>query len=254
MTKLLPFIQHQCSAPIWRMEIDEPGHIIFLEIRNSQDKKVSFTAVDLTNGNINFEDIATPERWLTGIEAAYDGMLLVHNYQSESGPAHKGLIAIDGISGQTLWSNYTLGFDHLSVNGPVVYNVQIQPRKLVLAAIKTGLTLRAYQPVIDTEADNNIVAAQLLPVEFLEHLPLPVVPYANTVHYIEYNNFRIVSLHTFLDEQLEQHLYILNHEGAVVYHDLLQCNIQKLQPEAFVVHKNKLIYLKNRSELIVLNL
>lgn len=254
MTKLLPFIQHQCTAPIWRMEIDEISNIIFLEIRNGEDKKVSFTAIDLANGNVNFKDIATPERWLTGIEATYDGVLLVHNYQSEKGPVHKGLIAIDGVNGQILWSNYTLGFDHLSVNGPVVYNVQIQPRKLMLADIKTGLTLKGYQAVIDTEAENQVVGAQLLPAALLKHLPIPAEAYGNTAHYIEHNNFRIVSLHTFLAEQLEQHLYIFDHEGAVVYHDLLQNNIQKLQPEAFVVHNNKLIYLKNRSELIVLNL
>jgi hypothetical protein len=181
-------------------------------------------------------------------------VLLVHNYQSENGPAHKGLLAIDGVSGQTLWSNYTLAFDHLCVNGSVVYNTQILPKRLSLADIKTGAILRSYQPVIDTEANNQIGAAQLLPVQFLSTLALPVKACGNTVHYMEYNSYRIVSLHTFLAEQLEQHLYIVDTNGSVVYQDLLQSDIQKLQPEAFVLHKYRLIYLKNRSELIVLNL
>jgi len=254
MTKLLPFIQHQCKYAIWRMEIDEISNIIFLEVRSSEDKKVTFTSIDLTSGAVNFTNLSTPERWLTGIEAAFYGVLLIHNYQSETGPAHKGLVAIDGINGQTRWSNYTLAFDRLTINGPVVYNAQIQPKKLLLADIKTGAALRAYQPVIDTELDNHIVSAQILPTQFLKHVALPADPYGNTGHYMEYNNYRIVSLHTFLAEQMEQHLYIFNDENAVVYHDLLQTNIQKLQPEAFVVHKNKLIYLKDRSALIVLNL
>jgi hypothetical protein len=254
MTKLLPFIQHQCKHPIWRMEIDEMSNIIFLEVRSSEDKKVTFTSIDLGDGTINFTELSTPERWLTGIEAAYNGVLLTHNYQSEKGPVHKGLISIDGVSGQTLWSNYNLAFDHLSINGPIVYNAQIQPKKLLLADIKTGSTLSAFQPVIDTELDNHIVSAQLLPALFLKHLAFPAEPYGNTVHFMEHNNYRIVSLHTFLDEQLEQHLYIYNDEDVIVYHDLLQTNIQKLQPEAFVLNMNKLIYLKNRSELIVLNL
>jgi hypothetical protein len=236
------------------MEIDEISNIIFLEVRSSEDKKVSFTSIDLGDGSIHFTELSTPERWLTGIEAAYNGVLLTHNYQSEKGPVHKGLVSIDGVSGQTLWSNYTLAFDHLSVNGPIVYNAQIQPKKLFLADIKTGSTLRVYQPVIDTQLDNHIVISQLLPASFLKHIALPAEPYGNTVHYMEHNNYRIVSLHTFLDEQLEQHLYIYNDEDVIVYHDLLQTNIQKLQPEAFVLNKNKLIYLKNRSELIVLNL
>ncbi len=254
MTKLLPTIQHQCKLPIWRLEIDEISNLIFLEIRDTANKQVSFTSIALNNGTVNFEDINMPERWLTGIEAAYDGVLLIHNYQSENGPVHKGLTAIDGISGQTLWSNYTLAFDQLSVNGPVVYNPQIQPKRPALIDIKNGTTLRAYAPAIDRLLENQILAAQLLPTAFLSTIELPAKPYGNTAHYMEYNSYRIVSLHTFLAEQLEQHLYIFNGEGNVVYHDLLQSGIQKLQPEAFVVHKNKLIYLKNRSELIILNL
>jgi hypothetical protein len=254
MTKLLPYIKYQCNLPIWRLEIDEISNFIFLEIRDTANKQVTFTSIELTNGKANFEALGTPERWLTGIEAAYNGVLLIHNYQSENGPIHKGLTAIDGITGQVLWSNYTLALDQLSVNGPVVYNAQIQPKKLMLIEIKTGTAIRAYEPVIDPLLDNHISAAQLLPASFLSTIELPVKPYGNTVHYMEHNNYRIVSLHTFLTEQLEQHLYIFDDEGNIVYRDLLQTGIQKLQPEAFVIHKNKLIYLKNRSELIILNL
>jgi outer membrane protein assembly factor BamB len=254
MTQLLPIINHQFNWPIWRMEVDEISSTLFVELRNSEEKKVAFGSVNLITSNINFTNITTPERWLTGIEAAYDGVLLVHNYQSETGPVHKGLIAIDAITGQSLWSNYTLAFDHLSVNGPIVYNAQIQPPKLFLADIKTGQTKRSYEPVIDTGLNNNIISPQLIPADFLKELTLPVIPYANTAHFMEHNTFRIVSLHTFFQEQLKQHLYIINSEGTVVYQDLLNSDIQKLQPEAFVVHKNSLIYLKNRSELIVLNL
>jgi hypothetical protein len=236
------------------MEIDGPGNIIFLEVRNSGDKLVSFTSISLDSGIINFEGLTTPERWLTGIETAFDGVLLLHNYQSEKGPAHKGLTAIDGRTGKTLWSNYTLAFDHISVNGPVVYNTQIQPPKLVLADIKTGGIARTYQAVIDIDLNNHILSPRTLPAQTFKNLPAGVDAYGNTVHYLEHNNFRIVSLHTFLAGQLEQLLYIFDDEGAIVYHDLLQSDIQKLQPEAFVVHNDKLIYLKNRSELIVLNL
>jgi hypothetical protein len=254
MTKLLPFIQHQFKWPVWRMEIDGLTNTLFLEVRNSADKMVSFASVGLQNGAINFEGLTMPERWLTGIETAYEGVLLVHNYQSEKGPAHKGISAIDGSTGKILWSNYTLAFDYLSVNGPVVYNTQIQPKKLALAYIKTGEIARAYQATIDTNLDNHIISPAVLPTEIFKNLLAGIDVHGNTMHYLEHNTFRIVSLHTFLAGQLEQHLYVFNDEGAAVYHDLLQNDIQKLQPEAFVVHNNKLIYLKNRSELMVLNL
>jgi outer membrane protein assembly factor BamB len=122
MTSLLPFISKIYQAPVWRMEIDENSQTLFLEISDHADKQVSFSALSLQSGDVYFEDLTTPERWLTGIEAVYDGVLLLHNYQSATGPVHKGITAIEATTGKELWSNFTLAFDHLSVNGPIVYN------------------------------------------------------------------------------------------------------------------------------------
>jgi outer membrane protein assembly factor BamB len=254
MTEQQPFIHQQFNWPIWRTEIDDTSGNLLVELRNTQEKQTAFGSVNLLTGKVNFTDVNPPERWLTGMEAAYDGVLLIHHYESATGPVHKGLIAIDAVTGNTLWSNYTLAFDHLSINGPIVYNAQLLPHKLFLADMKTGANLRAYEPVIDLPPTNYIIGAQLMPASLLPGLTLPHEPYTNTVHYIEHNTYRIVSLHTFFQEKLKQHLYIINNEGAVVYQDLLNSDIQKLQPEAFVVHKNNLIYLKERSVLVVLNL
>src|SRR6202012_5959125 len=98
-------ISEQFSGEIWRMEIDEVSEILFIEIRDNSEKKVSFGAVNLMNGDVLFKDFYPSERWLTGIETAYDGVLLLHNYQTEPGPAHRGLEAIDPLTGKTLWTN-----------------------------------------------------------------------------------------------------------------------------------------------------
>lgn len=251
MTMLLPYINEQLSGVIWRMEIDSLTDTIFLELRHSDDKKASFTSIGITNGKINFIDVTTPERWLTGMECAYNGILLLHNYQSEKAPVHKAVIAVNDKGGIS-WSNYTYAFDHLTVNGPILYNAQIQPKKLFLADINTGATIRSYDPDIDYEQVNNVVVPVILPVDEL-NISLPVEPYGNIVHYLEHNNFRIVSLHSFSKGQLKQHLYIIN-EAGIVYDDLLNNDIQKMQPESFIMHKNALIYIKNKSELKVLSL
>jgi len=251
MTMLLPFINEQFDGAIWRIEIDSLTDTVNLEIRTT-DRQVSFASIDLTNGKINFKDYTNPERWLTGIEAAYNGILLLHNYQSENAPVHKGVIAVDR-NGEIAWSNYTFAFDHLSANGPVLFNTQIQPRKLFLADIKTGTATRIYEPYIDPEPANYIEAPQQLPAdEVLAGLAIPH-PYANWVHYLEYNNFRIVSLHALKAGTLVQMLYIFDGDD-LLFEDLLNTAIQKIQPEAFILHKNCLIYIKNKTELKVLSL
>lgn len=246
-------INYQFKSTVWRLEIDALSETIFAEIRDPSDKKVCFAAINLDSGKLLFDGLQTEERWLTGIEAAYDQVLLLHNYQSESGPAHKGLLAINSTTGKTIWSNYTHAFDHLSINGPVIYDTRMQPPKLFLADIKTGATKRPYEPSIDTELDNRLILPEIVSPVFLASLPIPVTPFGNTIHYLEHNNFRIVSLHTFAEGTLQQHLHIMDND-EIIYEDLLNTDIQKLQPESFLMHKDHLIYLKNKSQLKVLNL
>jgi len=250
---LHPNISEQFDGAIWRMEIDEITETIFVEIRNSKEKKVYFGAIDLPSGKTLFKGLSTDERWLTGIEAAYDGVLLLHFYQSETGPAHKGLLAVDAFTGKTLWSNYTYSFDHLCEAGPVLYDARIQPRKLFLADIKTGATTRIYEPSTYKRLENNIVIPEMKTPEFLVPGLLPVHAYGNMIHYLDYNNFRIVSLHALRAGQLTQSLFIMDGVNKV-YEDLLNEEIQKIQPEAFILHKNHLIYIKNKSALKILTL
>ncbi|MEO6850619.1 MAG: DUF4905 domain-containing protein [Mucilaginibacter sp.] len=250
---LQPHISYQFKATVWRFEIDPISEILLAEIRDADNKQVSFASVDLTSGKVNFDEMQTEERWLTGIEAAYNGVLLLHHYKSEFGPTHKGLIAIDALTGNTLWSNYTHAFDHLSVNGPIIYDARIQPLQLFLADIKTGATIRRHEASIDIDTDNQIVLPVEVTTAILKDLPLQIVPVGNSVHYLEHNNLRIVSLHTLVKGALQQHLYIIDNKD-IVYEDLLNTDIQKLQPESFLLFKDQLICLKNKSELKVLNL
>jgi hypothetical protein len=246
-------INETFHGAIWRMEIDEITETIFIEVRDSDDKKVHFGAVSLVTGNVLFKDITTPERWLTGIEAAYDGVLLLHFYQTDTGPAHKGLMAIDAGTGEVLWSNYALTFDHLSVNAPIVYDMRMQPRKLFLADIKTGATTRIYEPSVYKELKNGVVMPENISPDDLPLISLQLHPYGNLVHYLDYSNFRIVSLHALKGGQLNQLLFVYD-GGEKIYEDILNAGIQKMQPEAFILHKNRLIYIKNKSELKVFTL
>lgn len=251
MTQGLPSISKQFNGLIWRTEIDEKSDTIYLEVRKVEDKLVSFAAVDLISGNTKFENITTPERWLTGIEAVYNNVLLVHGYQGQNAPVHRGITAIDA-AGSVLWSNYGIAFDHLSVNGPITYAAQIQPKKLYLTDVNTGINTRQFDSDLDKEYITNIVFPQNIENGGL-NFELPAESYKGVMHYLTYNNYRIVSLHTLAKGQLEQHMYVWRDE-ELIYQDLLNNNIQKMQPEAFILFKNQVIYIKNKTELKVISL
>lgn len=250
---MLPFIDHRFKSPVWRMEIDSISDTILIETREVADKRVHFSSINLQTGKICFDYLENEERWMAGIEAAHDGVLLVHNYQSESGPAHKGLIAIDVLTGKVLWQNYNLTFDQLTINGPLLYDTRFQPKRLMLTDIHTGATKRPHEPSIDLEFAYEIGFPETVSDEFALSLHLPVHALENTVQYHEHSNRIIVSLHAIINGVLQQHLYLMRGTD-IIYHDLLADGIQKLQPESFIIHKDQLIYLVNRSQLKVLNL
>jgi hypothetical protein len=248
-----PHIVHQFESPVWRFEIDSLKDVMVAEIRDASDKKVYFASIDLENGDTYFDNLQTEERWLAGIEAAYDSVLLLHNYQSEASPVHKGLIALDEKTSETLWGDFNLAVDYLSINGPIFYDVRFQPKKPFLADIRTGGAIRPHQSSIDLELTNYITVPEAQTNEFVLALQLPLNPLQNSAHYLEHYNLRIVSLHAITAGKLRQHLYLVR-DTDMIYEDLLNNDIQKLQPESFLLYKHYLIYLKNRSQLKVLNL
>lgn len=251
MTVSLPIITRQFNGVIWRMEVDELTDTLYVEIRNGAEKTVTFSGIDLINGNDLFTDLQTPERWLTGIEAAYNGVLLLNGYQSEHTPVHKGLTAVDK-TGAIIWSNYSLTFDHLTNDGPVVYNTMIQPKKLFLADINTGNTLQVYDEQKHTEFENSITLPEPVQADSVNlHLPHDVVN--NVLHHLSFNNYIIVSLHAVEQGRLQQHLYVLQH-GKPIYHNLLNKDIQKMQPESFILYKNWLIFIEDKIMLKVVDL
>ncbi|MFA6083921.1 MAG: DUF4905 domain-containing protein [Mucilaginibacter sp.] len=250
---LQPFISQSLNGTIWRLEIDELTDTMVVEVRNEQDKQTTFTSISLQTGNVNFTDYKTPERWLTGIEAIYNNIILLHHYKHESGPEHKAVIAIDATTAVDIWSNYSIAFDHLSINGPAVYNTSIQTKKLLLVDIKTGEIKQPYNADLDKPLVNSIVIPSITTADQMIPGILPAETYGNIVHYLNHNKYRIVSLHTLKNGVLQQHLFIMD-GFDIVYQDLLNTDIQKLQPEAFVLHKNALVYIKNKTEIKVLNL
>ncbi|GAA4918249.1 DUF4905 domain-containing protein [Mucilaginibacter defluvii] len=253
MTAWKPFIQKSFNGVIWRMDIDEVTATLALEIRNEADRTTSFAAIDLPGAQINFENYTTHERWLTGMETIHNGVLLLHYFQSESTPVHKGITAINAKYGSEMWSNFSLAYDHLSDAGPVLFNTQMLPKKLYVHDIETGKVLRPYDCITDNDFLKQVDVPQYLPIQ---QLPVPLQhlePAGGLIHYIEHNGYRIVSLHTRNGGVLQQWLFVLNN-NRICYEELLMTGIQKLQPEAFVLHKNWLICLKNRTELLVLEL
>jgi len=250
---LKSFTDTKFTGQIWKFVIDEQTGLLFAEIRNSEEREASFAAMDLATGKLNFDNLSLPEKWLTGLEGGFGGVLLLHGFQSAQNPVHKGIYAFDGQSGLPLWSNYIFAVNKITINGPIAYNTQMQPPLYYLLDAQTGATLRPFDPSVDIDQILAITFPQILnniPSEFNIFFEGDLM---GNCHYMEHNGFRIVSLHSLNHNQLTQYL-IIEQNGKLIFKDILTDQIQKLQPEAFIMYKNQLIYIKNTRELKIFNL
>ncbi len=250
---LKPHIDIELGVPVWRMEIDETSDTLFLEIRDVPNKQVYFTAIDLNTGNLNFKELRMPERWLSSLEAANNGVMLVSGFQGETIPVHKGLMGIDGKTGEVLWSDYNITFENSVTEGFIVADARLQPKKLFLINVISGQRIPAINFPLNKDLISNInYPHTIAPNDISDGLNKDL--YGNEIHYLTHNKFRIVSLHALNQGVLSQHLYVLDEDNNLIFADLIAGGIQKQQPEAFINYKNKLIWLKNRSVVKVLDL
>ena len=118
--------------------------------------------------------------------------------------------------------------------------------------VKTGAMIRPYNPSIDVEMNNHVQFPEVTLASDL-NLQAGTEVYGNIIQSLHYNNFRIVSLHTLSEGQLQQRLFITD-ATAPVYEDLLNTDIQKMQPESFILYKNSVIYIKDKAILKVIPL
>jgi hypothetical protein len=250
---LSAYIHQQFTGQIWKLAIDESAGLLFAEIRDDESRTVSFAGFNLYTGDTNFKELTLPEAWLTGLSGSFNGTLFLNGYQSAQSPAHKGITAVSGATGRVLWANYLDAIHFISPNGPIAYNTQLLPQRFFLMDAETGKSIRPFDAVADIPADQDIRVPDIM-----GHIPAGFeIPEGNiltgNVHFMEHNSFRIVSLH-LLDGGILKQILLISNNGMMIYHDLLNEFIQKLQPESFILYQNKLIYIKNKTALKVLNL
>lgn len=250
---LNPIIDQAFSSLIWKLETDTEQDLIYVETRSEQKHSAGFSSLNLHSGQLNFLEIVPEENWLTGLSGGRKGILFLHGYLSDQTPEHKGIIALDGLSGKQLWADYNHSLETFTTKGLLATDQRFQTKRVVLLDERTGN--------IKTGTDTSNLTDDVQPIQIPLMLRLLPQNLANLItgtitgeiSCLNYNSYLIISLHTQNNVELLQHIFVVENE-KVIYRDLLNEQIHKLQPEAFVMIKNYLVYIKNKTTLKVLNL
>jgi hypothetical protein len=108
------FSTHKKSfAPVWRYKTDgllwrfliSPRGQILGETRDVAEKKASFFCLDEQSGTPLWEHLCFDEPWWIGIEEIAGTTAFFHRYRKPEQPQHRGIIAVDLLTGKKKWES-----------------------------------------------------------------------------------------------------------------------------------------------------
>ena len=106
---LSPSWTYTVDGVIWRLLPTRTGHLVGEE-RDLVGKKASFFCLDQLTGKALWRKATVDEPWWIGMEAVHRDILVLHSFLTPDLPVHKGIIALDLMSGKQLWANNELRF------------------------------------------------------------------------------------------------------------------------------------------------
>ncbi|MDA9555328.1 DUF4905 domain-containing protein [Pelobium sp.] len=231
----------QSEGIIWKIKLDDEQQTIAWETRNNQ-KQVSFYTYDFKRKRFLLDNFRFEENWLLGLVGVYHNVAYFHGFENEFSPVQKGIIALDLNNQQILWQNFSVSIQEITKEGVIAFDSKIFPRNYQLLDLKTGTTLQKVvieQLVSFTNLSNQILIPQI-------HSNTNIW---ETWHHLSYLGLEIKSYYQQKDTCYQQLLQIFKNE-SLIFEDILNTNIQKPNVDTFFVWLNKLVYIRNKSEIV----
>jgi hypothetical protein len=245
---------HRFNGTIWNTVAMPENDVLLLEIRDHQQKAVSFSALHYRENKFLWQDFRLEESWWVNLAAASGDVVLFTIYLETQNPDKKGLLAY-GLSDQKLrwWNN---DFSLTSVERDRVTGFSSR-----FGAKKIALDLHSGQEVpVMPDAPVAGVQSLVRPVQYAEGTPhyetvktflsqkLTLVPVA-ALEYLEHDS-RIMISYYISKEGLANYLLVMRADGDVILHEKLGEQLKGIGLDTFFMLSGCLFFVKNREELV----
>lgn len=226
---------------IWKIILDERKEIVVWECR-TKDKKVSFNAYDFKTNQVLLNNFNFEADWELSINTVIDGILYFNGHESDFSPVQKGVIAYDLCSNKILWQDFSIGAQVFTLEGLVVFDSKILPRKFRLVNYTNGHKIKDI-PTTAVKTLKSLGNEITLPkmnesAEMLE------------VHYhLLYQDLSITSYYEKTNGVVNQHIKV-EKNGEILLAEIMNRDIQKISFDTFFVWHNLLFYISNKTEIV----
>lgn len=231
----------QSDGIIWKLALDDLSEIAIWEIR-SLDKKVSFSAYDFKHQKELLHHFSFDEEWLLGLACVKKGIAYFHGYESEFSPVQKGIIAFDLIDKKIIWQNFSVSIQEFYQEGIAVFDSRVSPRKYQLLDLETG----------NVSQKINIEDLNQFQIDFPQIQIPEIISYTNiweTQHRLKAKDLDFLVRYEEQDKKQHQKLEIYKN-NELIFSDYLNTDIQKLSFDTFLLWQHRLIYIRNKREIV----
>jgi len=244
---------HVFDGIVWQTVVSRGTNLLLIEIRNSQRKQVSFSALDSATGHFVWRDIVFDEPWWISLGAATGEIVLFTIYLETTNPDKKAIFAYHIFDRKIVWWNND--FSLVSVSARTVQGLSSKfGSRFVVLDLFTGKEAPGDEDSGETPdgvvrpqqylADNEYFASVKRFLERKFNL-LPVT----ALEYLEHDSTIFVSFYIQEDESVN-YLLVVSTEGEVLLHEKLDEHLKGIGLDTFFVFSGSVFFVKNKAELV----
>ncbi len=255
---------HSFSQTIWRILPHPTRDEWALELRDADQKTVSWALLDLTLPALRWHTTLEASDWWSTLTAFAGDALYIHNYRYPDIPEPTDLLAVSAKEGTLGWilSGWLLVGEQPGTGNLIVAQKLPQNTRYQLCNPQTGLLGSAIQeaktppsPTPDYRApvryEPRDVYFDVLS-SFLEKMVGVHSPIA--MDYLEANPYLVFSYYLYEQEKVAQYLLVVDRAKQIVYHERLSENRQGVGRDTILWKAGRLVCLRNSNEFISIKL
>lgn len=242
---------HIFDGVVWNTLVSPGGGFLFVEARNSDKKRVTFSALDASNGAFLWRDIVFDEPWWISLGAAAGEIILFTLYLETNNPDKKGVFAYHIRERKILWWNND--FSLSALRGGQVLGVASKYGNRAVAldltsGRETSITSEDDKPdeVIRPHQylDDNEYFATVKTFLNRKFNLNPVI----ALEYLEHDSTILISFYV-QNSGLANYLLLVSTDGEVLMNEKLDEHLKGIGMDTFFILSGCVFFVKNKVEL-----
>ena len=251
------------QANIWKILLNIENSLLVVELRDEELRQTSFVGINLKNGKILWTQNKLQEKWWIGLLETKGNFVLLHGYKDLQTPIHLKTYVLNVLNGDLLWKNESTKPIGFSSDNTIVGQEE-QESDYLMYNPNSGKVVKQISPssyIKDNQA-SSIVNPNYYSIDnkyfekiahFIQHLNDGLIA-EEALEYLEYNGKIITSFYAKKAEKFVNYISVVSEDGEVLLLEELGRELNAVSADTFFLVKEKLVYLKNKKELVIFEL